>query len=393
MSPHWSNVSMIFYIILALYTYWTFYQVKILGNGDCKRVPVFNRYYVVLWLILTVVAVFRYIDFFGMGGTDAHNYIYLFWHCNDPSWQDWSWLNHTDIGFRYIAKFIRYFVSDYHIYFFFIYGFMVFAMILFLHDYMPRKSVLIPSLLMIFLYWRWFNTIRSGFAIAVILLALVLLRRRKYFWCITVALFSLLVHKMAFVYFLFFPFYWFFKDRKLKIKQIAILLVLVLVCARLFQNFFVTEFVSEDLGGAYVSYARKSIGVSFLENFWKIAFEQLLLCFFLLKFNFLAKYKEGLNEEERHDIQLLWLMVVFDMLMIPVCFILNVWRGYEVFYLPRIVMWCIFLYSLKTQPKYKMIPTLLILFIFLSWFVFRFYNMWESSNLMPYVFEPFQNLL
>lgn len=393
MSPHWSNVSMIFYIILALYTYWTFYQVKILGNGDCKRVPVFNRYYVVLWLILTVVAVFRYIDFFGMGGTDAHNYIYLFWHCNDPSWQDWSWLNHTDIGFRYIAKFIRYFVSDYHIYFFFIYGFMVFAMILFLHDYMPKKSILIPCVLIIFLYWRSFNTIRSGFAISVILLALVLLRRKHYYWCLVVALLSLTIHKMAFVYFLFFPFYWFFKDRKIKIWHIALLLVIIIFFSRVFQSYFILEFAYEDLGGAYVSYARKSIGVSFLENFWKIAFEQLLLCFFLLKFNFLAKYKEGLNEEERQDIQLLWLMVVFDMLMIPVCFILNVWRGYEVFYLPRIVMWCIFLYSLKIQPKYKMIPTLLILFIFLSWLVFRFYNMWEGSNLMPYVFEPFQSLL
>lgn len=103
------------------------------------------------------------------------------------------------------------------------------------------------------------------------------------------------------------------------------------------------------------------------------------------------------NSQDRiwqRRINIIYLICIFDFLLIPVNYTLSIWRGYEYFYLPRLVMWGILLYLIirNYSVKYRPLLSFTILSCFVAWMVFRVWSTWESSGLMPYVFAPFQYL-
>ena len=348
------------------------------------------------WLfctVLTIFAAFRLVKALGygaIGGADAPGYVQVFQICNDPTWQSWDWLQHHDIGFLYINRFIRLLFSDYHIYFFIVYGFIVCSYVLFLKELLIKKTNYIPCLLLIFLYWRSFCTLRSNLAIAFFLFGLVLLYRKKW-WGWLPLFFSLLVHKFVLIYFGFIPFYLFFKNKKVKWNYLVIFVVAAAILGSYARDFFLARFAHIDLGGAYQSYARMNMGTSFFDNFWKIVFDQLALAvtIFILR-NRIREHINSIAESESAKLNIIYWMCIYDFMMIPVCFLMGVWRGYEFFYLPRIVMWCECLYvAIYNKQKYiRGIYNMFFLILFISWMVFRFYAMWKDSFLMPYIFEP-----
>ena len=158
------------------------------------------------------------------------------------------------------------------------------------------------------------------------------------------------------------------------------------------QHYFIIFTSDMDLSGAYTSYAMKSVGTNFLDNAWKIAFEQILLGLFILLYNKkLNIYINELSENERSKVNIIYLICIFDILLIPVNYTLSIWRGYEYFYLSRLAMWGIILYiaTQKVPKKFKPLCSVIIATCFISWMVFRVWSTWESSGLMPYIFEPF----
>ena len=227
---------------------------------------------------------------------------------------------------------------------------------------------------------------------AIMLVALIMLHRKRFFWAIVFSVCTLLIHKMAFVFFLFMPFYYFFR-KGISLKMASLLIVASSLFGILFQTYFLLYTANMDLGGAYQSYASRSIGTSFLDGAWKLAFEQIILGVMMVLFNkpiklHIAKLR-GLDADR---LKLVWLMCLFDMMCIPVNYIMGVWRGYTFFYLPRLVMWgeVIYLFQCKYVDRSLRVPSdIVITAAFIAWMVFRFYHMWEDSNLMPYVFELF----
>lgn len=386
---YWSWPSMFFFIILSLLTMYVFYGEK-KNEGKLKAAANNHRGIYILGFLLLVFAVFRLVNNY-TGGADARTYIFMFDHSNDPGWQTWDWFLHQDLAFRYFTKSVRFISSDHHVYFFFVYTLMIFAGLYFLRVFLPQRTSVIPVVLFIFLYWRGFSTIRSNSAVALMCIALVLLYKNKWKWAILLTVLSCLTHKMAIPYAMFLPFYWVFRRYNLRLWHVACLIALVYVVSRYTQQFFISEFAEHDLGGSYVSYASNSLGGSFFDNYWKIAFEQLFLATCMLLFN--QKMKKEISHWDQTDasrIRFIWYVVVFDIICIPLSYVMGIWRSAEFFYLARIVMWnmIVYLAGKSFVGRTKIIYDTVCLLGFLAWMTFRFYSTWEDSQLMPYVFEP-----
>jgi hypothetical protein len=139
--------------------------------------------------------------------------------------------------------------------------------------------------------------------------------------------------------------------------------------------------------GAYSSYISSDKN---LLDIWGIFFEQLLLGAFLLFCNKKIQiYKNSLSIEFFNKVDLIYQLCVFDIILVPINIALGNWRGYEFFYLPRIIMWGILLYIiLKNQPqRFRLIFSFSLFIIIGFWLLFRWNSTYEDSSLMPYVFS------
>lgn len=386
---HWSNTSMVFFIILGIYSVWTIGKIK---EQESKNIHKPLNYPLISYVvIMALFAAFRLVNN-KVGGTDASAYIHMFEHANTAYYQNDEWFLHNDVLFRYIVKGLRYLFTEYRIYFFLIYAFNTLSWILFLKTFCLKESNYIPCILVVFLYWISFNTLRSSFAYSVFLLSLILLYRKKYTWAILTAVSSILIHKMAALYIMFLPFYFIFTHIRLTRLRIVALATSAVITSQLIQLYFVSFTSNVDLGGAYHYYASSQIGTSFWANDWKIAFGQLLLGIAMwLYYKKTRLYRLTLSTHDRSKLAFIWTLCIFDLLCIPLNSALGIWRGYEFFYLARIIMWCnlLHMFILSTPKYYHLSIKIITTTVVILWIVFRFYNMWQDANLMPYIFEPF----
>ena len=111
-----------------------------------------------------------------------------------------------------------------------------------------------------------------------------------------------------------------------------------------------------------------------------------VLMFFNIKN--LRRRWETFDDVDKKRIEIIYLICVFDFMLIPVNYIMNIWRGYEFFYVARLVMWGEVIAS-SLIAKYRIVK-LLIFAAFVAWMIFRVERTYEDSALMPYFFEPFQ---
>lgn len=384
---------MIFYIILGLLAMLMLYLSK--RRRIINEQWLFKDKFLTIWFLIWVfIAVFRLVDF-PIGGTDATNYIEYFQICRNNYMPEYFEHFAGDILFKILNQSIRLFTSDYHWYFIAIYGLMCYVFIEFCRFFCPKKASFLPFVLVFFLYLRGFTSIRSHLSIVVILIACILLSKEKNKSAVIVALSAALIHKAALLYAMCIPFCLFFLKRKITIKAIIILLAIAISTSTILQEYFILFTMDMELSGSYASYASRSLETSFWGNAWKIAFEQMLLgVFIFIYYKKLMSYINTQNNLWQQRINIIYLICIFDLLLIPANYTLSIWRGYEYFYLPRLVMWGILLYIIieKYPLKYKPLLSFIILCCFVAWMVFRVWSTWESSGLMPYVFAPFQYL-
>lgn len=389
--PHYDNMSMLLYIILGLLAMWAVKNAKILEIKTSRIQSVTCWYYVVWFVVWVVIAVFREVAY-KIGGTDALNYIGFFDKCMHPNIESFYSHFYADICYRLVNQLSHILCPDYHFFFFVTYGFFIFIFALFCSNFIPKRTNFAPFVLLFYLYLRSFSTIRSNFAISVLMVACVFLLRRKYVMAFAMAIVSALFHKSSALFAMVIPFCWYFRNKTVPLKVTICLAAISIVAVPLLQTFAINFIVSQEIDGAYSSYINKSVGNSFWVSGWTIAFEQMLLGAFML-----VNYKRMKRDEKNNDaldlsrIQMLWNICVFDMLMIPINFGLHIWRGYEYFYVARLTMWgyLIYIWLVHYDNRIKAAFKPLIVVAFIAWMIFRVYNTWEPSGLMPYVFDLF----
>lgn len=351
-----------------------------------------NKYYQTWFLIWTLIAAFRLIDG-NAGGTDAIGYYSYFVKSFDI--RGWELtplgLYDSNLGFRWYNRILRFF-SDNQIYYLFItHGIMLLCVIIFIDFFKFKKVNFIPFFLIVFWYVRGFCTIRSNLATAILLISLIFLAQNKYKQSIIIGIISVLFHKMMILYALFIPFYWYAQKKKITLKMVIIGIVIVSLITTTITSFvFGGNLMGDDFTEHYSEYSENATEVGFLGNFWKIAFEQIILGILMVIFkNKFKSYRESYQDKlSKMKLDTVWYACLFDMLLIPICNAFGIWRGYEVFYVPRLVMWSIILGTLKPKNiKYQFLYTLVICFIFYGWFWQRLSakSFWYETNLMPYL--------
>ena len=322
-----------------------------------------------------------------IGGSDAITYIGYFEKCISGA-KVFPYSDHMDFLMGVIIKAIRFCTSSHYVFFLIVYGFMAWSYFYFCYRFAPKKTSSIAYFLLFFLFLRSFNTLRSNFGISFILLGLVALQSLKNYKVYLITFSSVLIHKAGLIFAMVLPFVQIFKKKKLTVPIIIIFIAISSIVATFLQSFFLTNFADVDLGGAYQSYAGSSLeGGGFLDKAWKIAFEQIALgVMMLINIKRLRTRWSAFDEEDKKKIDIIYLICVFDFMLIPVNYIMGIWRGYEFLYAARLVMWG---EVIAVSAKSNSILRCFYFMVFVAWLIFRMDRTYEDSCLMPYIFEPF----
>lgn len=388
--PHWDWLSMLLYIFMGVLCTMCIVYV----NKRCVfiRSTIKSRcsiaYFV--WLVIWVVfATWRYVAS-GIGGMDASAYIQYFDVCLNPG--DYWYAEHVDILYRILNKSIRIFTDDYHVLFIVIYSFIVISYIYFIEKFRFSRMSYIPFILIVYIYIRGFCTIRTNMSAGCVLISYVFMRKNKYSKALIFALISVLFQVASIVYAGFLLFYFLYKKRNISIEKCIAWIFVATAVGKLGQYIIANYELPFLSHGAYRWYAVYSqAGQTFFTNYWKISFSQILLGVVMAIFwKPLSKDIESRPENERNRLEYLRLICIYDIILIPITYILNIWRGYEYLYIARLVMWAelIPVICSSIRPTARGVMRVGFIFAFIGWMVFRQYNTWEDSGLMPYVFAP-----
>ena len=291
---------------------------------------------------------------------------------------------------------MRIFTDDYHVMFFLIYAIIVASYIAFIEEFRISKMSCIPFVILVYIYIRGFNTIRTNLGVACVLFSLIAMHRKRIKTAFVFAIISTLFQVASLLYAAVVLFYYLNKEKNVRIRLCVIGLFFASFVARLGQYIILNYQLPFLKNGVYRWYASTSSGQSFLGNYWKIAFPQIVMggIYFALHKR-LQIAKEGMKPCDRDKVQFVEWVIIFDVLTIPVTFVLGIWRGYEYLYIARLMMWAYLLPIImrcftKQSRKYVHIGFFIM---FVGWMIFRQYNTWEDSGLMPYIFEPLYKLI
>ena len=361
-----------------------------------NKVGIVNRYYFIFFILWTGLATFRYVGYYKnivVGGMDAPMYKEFFEISRSATRQNF-YSYHTEIFFQLYTKLIRLFTDDYHVYFAISYGFIVFAYLVFIKEFKIAGSHSAALFMLLFVYLKSFCVFRTHLAIAIILISLVLIKKNKLLLACTMALTTPFIQRASIFFALFPLFYILFKRKMIDFKRGMLLVVVGMIIGVVAQRIVLTGGYSWMSGGAYLNYARASLSAGYAIDHVKLIIEQLLVIILMLCFN---KDIETIivKEKQRGNVALEFLRIVmiYDAMLIPISYVLNIWRGTDYFFLPRLIMLDVIIDVVGTRVtrNSKRIYRVCIYGLMLIWFIFRMSTIYDLSALMPYIFEPLFN--
>ena len=391
---YWDWISVTFYITLGCIGSLCIKKVKKRELYSNHQISINNQWCIIWFLSWFLATVFRVVDV-NIGGSDAINYVRYFQNCLEPLSNQNQYAVRADFGFRYICKCIRLFTSNYHIFFAIIYGIIICSIILLFNEFSFSSVNAIPYILIFYIHLLGFSSIRTSLSMAFLFIAIVFLKRKKSLECVIMCILSIITHKASILYASSLLFYKLFSRIKIKTRDIIIWMLATFVIGRMFQVFFLKFgnylFDSE----VYVKYIRSSVGVSFFQDFWKLALGQIMLLIMYLIFykRVEVDMNQG-NEEDKKRYKMIKLFSIFDFMMISVCFLLNIWRGYQYFFFFRLMLWAeIFNIILKffSKNSRRFVKYIFIIFVII-YLIFRISTMYDKSCLLPYKFNPFNHI-
>ncbi|MDD6170415.1 MAG: EpsG family protein [Lachnospiraceae bacterium] len=137
------------------------------------------------WFILTFLASVRCVGD-NFGGADAANY--AFYYFRDGN------VDKSEKLFYYIGIIVRKFTDNYHIYFFVIYGIIVFSFLFFAYKIFKEDVSFAELFLYANIYVSSYGIMRQWLAISIMMVAVILTTEKKYKSAIIVSIFSVFIH-------------------------------------------------------------------------------------------------------------------------------------------------------------------------------------------------------
>jgi len=390
-APYWDIKSLVVYLLMGLVGAGCIWWAHSRYNRSIRiyrykvRAP-----YILLFFVWEIMATFRLVALH-IGGADSLEYIKFFETRNSGEFHFYQ--DTTEPLFQLITKLIRFVTSDYHVYFFVLYAFMIIVYMVFFENFYVYRMSIIPQILLFFHFLRGLSSLRTNLATSFLLLSIVLYKKDKKWMALIVSGASVFIHRSLLIYSVFIVFIYLYSKKQFPLWKMFAFIIVSAFVGRIGQYLVLSGSIP-FLQGKFLWYASRSVGNSFFDNFWKIAFSQMLLGGVLFILNeWLLKDISTRDDEETNRLKILRTACIFDIIMIPVCYILNIWRGYEFFYVIRLMMWGECIYVIKKHVKNKSVISVVMFILFISWMIFRIYNTYEDTSLMPYIFEPIYRLI
>lgn len=371
---HYSSASLLLYIVVAYIAAYLIYLSKT-GYKYIKRSPRDLPLYI-LFILLTVFASIRMVGVGGLGGIDAYNYEVNFKYAFSST----DRFQFQDLLFGYFNKLIRLFTDNVYVYRLICYSIISFGYVYFIKYVCPENVSSLPFITLMIPYLKSFNTMRSSIAIAVFLIGLSLLYRKKDLWAIILILSTMFIHRMSVIYVMFLPFYyilgkiWNRKNaRKIIISSVLLAFIFILGADSLRSHILTSSLL--DTTDTY--YLKRVSGLS--ANIMIVPTILLVIVWFINVSN--------IDREKTDKIRFLENLVAFDCIIIPVAGVLGMWRASEYMYIPRLCLWGVLVLSIAQRYTRSNRPVIYIFFFFgfSAWLVYRIMREWEVCGLMPYL--------
>ena len=403
LSSYWDINTLILYLFMGIISELCIFNVykrkmKQSGMSAVKKRKNIPEEYILLFLIWEIFACCRLVAP-NIGGADSNGYARYFEQCLETGSSSGylGYEAHAEILYKLLCKGIRLLTDDYHVFFFVCYGIIIVSYILIVEEIFPRIASSVPFVLLAFVYIRGFVTLRSILSASILLIAIAKLYKKRNKTAVILAIASVFFHKATIFYALFILFYFLYIKKKISRKAVVIWIATACVASIFAQRLLPYMDLPFLSTGSYVYFSQQSLKLSFWGGGWKMVASQLLLAVAVWMFNKnidkIAKTDETVKEN--NQIAFVKLVCYYDFMMIPVSYILGVWRGYEYFYIFRLIMWGIIIDIIKKKinKRNRIFMSILFFLGFVSWFIFRLYNTWEDSRIMPYIFEPLYNIM
>lgn len=346
--------------------------------------------WMIIFILWSGLAIFRCIDISGIGGTDAYGYVNYFQTCLDNNTSN-IFSYRAEIGFRFFTRIIRFITDDYRVYLLIIYSVIISSYMFFLREFKDYNSSGVLYIVSFYYYLVTFCTIRSGLAAAIYLISITFLKKRKTVVAIILAILSVLIHSSMVFYVGFYVFWFIYRNRIPRIKE-AIFWAFIGYCAgKIFQMLVVNNIISVNFGTPIDVYVSYSINNGFFKDYWKIVVSQLILMVVMIvcKKTNLKFYLQLTDIEAKKRFQFIYILCIYDLILVPLLGVLNVWRGIEYMFWPRLVMWGYIIQCLcKKSPQGECKFVKAIAFLFgCAYLVFRIYTQYDIGGLMPYIIK------
>lgn len=339
---------------------------------------------IILFFILYVfLAVFRKVGY-ELGGTDAANYIDNFNTILRDGGIDRTGNVELEPGFQLLTKLVRRLTDNYKFYYFICYGIIVYGYIRFLRDVCPRGGSYIPFILLMYPFFRGFNTMRTSLAISFILIGLCYLDKKKWLSLVFFVL-SVFFHRVSLLFALVWPYYVFFNKamRGLTRNKFALIsiggVLLTFIVAMYLRHYMILFSLLEK---SEISYMSSVLDDNILMR-WPLYLGPLML--FVAIF---VLYKRISWNEQSIFLRTLF---IFDIWMIPAALVLGMWRFMEFFYLVRLSLWSIIIPVLVGRKSVGNIVIIksIAMVVFVAWLFIRVFKEWEATSVSPYILDIF----
>lgn len=378
------TITLIIYIVMGVIAVFLFRRARVREPYelyDERKNNRINRYYVIFFVLFLVFAVFRKVDT-DIGGADALGYATYFQSGNIPiKYQS------TEQLYGLFIKFLHIFFSNYKLYFIVIYGLFLIAYVVFFRRYSDKDNIMIPMMLIMIPYLKSFNTIRSAIAIAVFLLALTQIEKRKILSLLMIVS-TFFIHRMSIIFIPIWFFYWFMKKwarviSKWKLIVFAILIISAsVVVATYMRTYIMAAGILDSTDTWYLTINKNK---NWIGRYYQYG-PHLLLLIALVFFD--------KNVEKTNSYNGLKLICLYDIAVMPASLIMGFWRSTEYLYIARLIMWGYLLKipERKLTKDSRIFYRAFIFILFLAWLYIKIRSEWDDCKLMPYIFDPFNSI-
>lgn len=387
---YWDTGSLFLYLIEAFIGMVCLTHVCRANKGTSISTKSYLPYAITFIFTWGLFAAFRHVSN-GIGGADAIDYVDFFKGC----WGNMdAHMEHTasDVLYLYLNRFVRLFTSSYQIFFIIVYGFIAASILQFVKRFGSAFVNTIPLFLVFYLYLRGYNTLRSLLCISFILLGVIGVLDKKYKKAYILMICAALTHKMGIVYGLVMPFLHIAINKGIKVKYLIIGAILISFLGIYIRDYFIQFAYFYDLGGAYGSYANEAKEANNYMAGATECFFQYLLALMLILFNKqLKNLARIIPSGFQKPLLILSYICYFDFLLMPLNVLFGIWRGFEFFYIPRLLMWgwIIYYFARKLRIKTPLLVNTFVFIIVVAWFIFRVSRNYEAAALMPYSLDLF----